>query len=76
MSLGRRYYVSRDVLAGCWQCWGGDYHWHGPNAQAVAARHHDATGHTTWVDVNMSIQYGEDRDDKKEFVPKMGIFVD
>ncbi len=34
-------------------------HWFGNNAQAVAARHHDATGHMTWVDIAMSIRYGD-----------------
>jgi hypothetical protein len=33
--------------------------WNGKNAQGVAARHHDATGHQTWCDVYMSITYGE-----------------
>jgi hypothetical protein len=41
-------------------CWGSDAHWLEKNAQAVAARHHDATGHATWVEVNMSIYYGRE----------------
>lgn len=52
--------VARDVMAGCVQCHGGDCHWFGKNAQGVAARHHDATGHTVIVDVHMSIRYGPD----------------
>jgi len=36
--------------------------WHGPNAQGVAARHHDATGHTTWADVTLMIRYGDDNE--------------
>lgn len=51
------YTVSRDVIAGCFQCKGTDYIWHGKNAQGVAARHAKAHGHETWVDVNMSIRY-------------------
>ena len=56
----RKTYVVRDVIAGCFVCNGSDYIWNGPNAQGVAARHHDATGHTTWADVTLMIQYGED----------------
>lgn len=55
----RRTYISRDVFAGCFECNGSDFIWSSKNAQGVAARHHDATGHTTWVEVNMSIKYGD-----------------
>ena len=55
----RRYSCSRTTSAGCFQCWGSEAHWQTKNAQALAARHHDATGHETWVDVNMSIRYGD-----------------
>lgn len=55
---GRRYGVVRDVMAGCFECYGSEAHWRGGNAQGVAARHHDATGHTTWCDVTMMIRYG------------------
>ena len=34
--------------------------WEGPNAQAVAARHTDATTHATRVDVSMVVEYGEE----------------
>ena len=54
----RRTLVARDVIAGCFVCWGSDGHWFGGNAQGVAARHHDATGHETWADVSMSVRYG------------------
>ena len=54
----RKYSYARDVTAGCFDCKGTDYIWHSPNAQAVAARHHDATGHTTWVEVYMNLTYG------------------
>lgn len=59
MNLLRKTYVGRDVSAGCHQCGGTEPLWTGKNAQGVAARHHDATGHTTWVDVYMTITYGE-----------------
>lgn len=52
--------TSRDVRGGCFACHGTDAHWHGPQAQGTAARHHDATGHQTWVDVYMSVRYGKD----------------
>ncbi len=55
----RRYTYSRVLVGGCFDCWGSDGHWFGPNAQGVAARHHDKTGHITWVDVTMSIKYGD-----------------
>lgn len=56
----RRYSTSRTLHAGCFVCHGSEAQWFGPNAQAVAARHHDATGHPTWVDVSMTIFYGEE----------------
>lgn len=31
--------------------------WTASNAQGVAARHADATGHETWADVILSIKY-------------------
>ena len=36
-----------------------EFIWNKKNAQGVAARHHDATGHSTWADVNMMIRYGD-----------------
>jgi hypothetical protein len=71
----RSYRYSRDVMAGCFQCWGSDMHWHGNNAQAVAARHHDSTGHETWVDVAMTIRYGASTktgDAAQQSLPKVG----
>lgn len=56
----RDTFTSRDVRAGCFVCHGSDAHWFGGNAQGVAARHHDATGHTTWSDVYLSVRYGND----------------
>lgn len=62
----RDTFISRDVHAGCFVCHGTDAHWRGPNAQGVAARHHDATGHSTWCDVSMSIRYGRDAGDDRQ----------
>ncbi len=59
--MSRETRTSRDVIAGCHGCDGVASYvtkWSGGNAQGVAARHHDATGHTTWVEVNMTISYG------------------
>jgi cytochrome c551/c552 len=56
----RPYSYSRILQGGCFVCHGDEAHWFGPNAQGVAARHHDATGHQTWVDVNMHIKYGRE----------------
>lgn len=54
----RQYGTFRNVIGGCFECNGSDAIWTSANAQGVAARHHDATGHTTWVDITMSIRYG------------------
>ncbi len=59
----RDTFVSRDVRAGCFACGGVEPLWLGGNAQGVAARHHDATGHVTWSDVYMSVRYGRDAGD-------------
>jgi hypothetical protein len=59
VSYPAKYSVARDVVAGCFDCWGSDGHWHGANAQGVAARHHYATGHQTWADVSLSVIYGD-----------------
>lgn len=61
----RRYGVVRDLQAGCHECAHGKTQWSGKNAQAVAARHHDATGHHTWVDVYMSISYGRGKEKRE-----------
>ena len=60
----RRYSVFRDVKAACFVCHGSNAHWFGKNAQALAARHHDATRHETWADVYMSIKYGGPQTEK------------
>lgn len=48
-------------LAGCFDCNGTDAIWFAKNAMAVAARHHDATGHATWCDQVISVRYGEQK---------------
>jgi hypothetical protein len=53
----RTHSFHRDVIAGCEVCGGGKPMWTGGNAQGVAARHFDATGHETWVEVGMHITY-------------------
>lgn len=50
--------ITRHAVAGCGQCGGAQPRWRGANAQGVAARHHDATGHPTWCTITMSIAYG------------------
>lgn len=59
----RPYSYHRDVSAGCETC---GKRWDGPNAQGVAARHYDATGHRTWVEVDMHITYGGQPEDRAE----------
>lgn len=49
-----------DVSAGCFECAGSEALWTTRNAVALAARHHDATGHQTWAEQHLSIHYGED----------------
>ena len=49
------YRVKRDVQAECWTC---GKRWVGPNAHGVAARHAEAHGHRTIVEVYMTIGYG------------------
>lgn len=58
--------TSRHVMAGCFTCHGTEARWFGGNAQGVAARHHDATGHPTWCDVAMSIRYGREAADDRQ----------
>lgn len=49
-----------ECIGGCYDCTGGDIQWHS-NAQGVAARHHDATGHQTWVHTTWVILYGDEQ---------------
>ena len=52
------------ISAGCFDCNGSDGLWFAKNALAVAARHHDATGHRTWCDQVIMVRYGEPKDEK------------
>lgn len=51
----RRTRVGRNFRAGCYDC---DASWDGKNAQGVAARHHDKTGHYAWVEIETIVLYG------------------
>jgi hypothetical protein len=64
----RQYSTSRTLHAGCFVCHGDVAHWFGSNAQAVAARHHDATGHPTWCDVCMTVFYGPPSEAEKALI--------
>lgn len=46
-------------MGGCYACHGDEAVWFSVNTMAVAARHHDATGHTTWCQQTISITYGD-----------------
>lgn len=52
--------TSSSVIAGCFDCNGSVAIWTAKNAMAVAARHHDATGHMTWADQTVTVRYGTD----------------
>lgn len=54
----------RTLRAGCTTCHGAEAFWTGPNAQAVAARHHQTTGHATWCD--LSVRYGAAAPDPRQ----------
>lgn len=56
--MARPISTSTTVMGGCFVCKGSIAIWTGKNAMAVAARHHDATGHQTWADQSLSIRYG------------------
>ena len=43
--------------AGCYTCHGAAARWLGQNAQGVAARHTDATGHRTWYEGVQFVSY-------------------
>jgi len=48
----------RNVRAGCVACFGTTARWTSANAQAVAAKHHNHTGHTTWYHIDELGGYG------------------
>jgi hypothetical protein len=71
---GREYSYVRTVIAGCFDCWGSEIRWEGPNAQGVAAQHHDKYGHRTWVEVHMTIYYGGDGEGAELSDPQPAMF--
>nr|WP_316628244.1 hypothetical protein [uncultured Brevundimonas sp.] len=56
--MSRQVATSSTVKAGCFVCNGLTAMWTASNAMAVAARHHDATGHSTWADQTLTVRYG------------------
>jgi len=60
--MPRTTYLAKTFTAGCFICHGGDAAWHSANAQALAARHHDLTGHETWCNIVLQWTYGEHGD--------------
>ena len=58
----RRTRINRTLHGGCYVCHQSEAHWFGLNTQGVVARHHDATGHKTWVEVTTCFTYGDDED--------------
>ncbi len=66
LTFERRKATSRDLRAGCFVCHGDRPQWTSPNAQALAAKHHDRTGHATWCDIAMSIRYGRTAPDDRQ----------
>ena len=50
--------TSSTAIAGCFVCNGSLAIWTTKNAMALAARHHDATGHMTWADQSLTVRYG------------------
>lgn len=64
--LERRTSTTRVLRAGCFVCDGDVARWTSANAQALAAQHHDRTGHATWCDIAASIQYGRAAPDDRQ----------
>lgn len=58
--------TDRKIAAGCHTCHGTPPHWTGPNAQGLAALHHDRTGHRTWCTIEQSITYGPKEADNRQ----------
>lgn len=57
---------SNDAMAGCFVCHGNTAFWTSANAQALAAQHHDRTGHQTWCRIDMSVTYGVGAGDDRQ----------
>jgi hypothetical protein len=62
----RKKTQTRDLVAGCHVCSGRTARWTKANAQALAAQHHDRTGHATWVKIVAEIQYGSNAADPRQ----------
>jgi hypothetical protein len=66
LAFTRTTSTARDLRAGCFACHGKRARWTGANAQALAARHHDRTGHPTWCDIAMQVRYGRQAPDDRQ----------
>ncbi len=58
--------TDRKIAAGCHTCHGTAAHWTGPNAQGLAALHHDRTSHRTWCTIAQSVTYGREEADTRQ----------
>ena len=55
------------IMAGCFICDpDGKGRWFAKNALGVAARHHDSTGHPTWCEYGVVVNYGNPPDRQAE----------
>jgi len=66
LEFTRRKATDRVFSAGCRLCHGDRANWTGGNAQALAAKHHDRTGHATWCKIATSIEYGRAAPDDRQ----------
>jgi hypothetical protein len=59
--MTRVTFTGVDCQGGCVACVGlrSKPLWISRNAMALAARHHDATGHQTWCEQVLSVTYGD-----------------
>lgn len=71
--LARRTATDRSFSAGCRVCHGDRANWTGGNAQALAAKHHDRTGHLTWCKIATSIEYGRAAPDDRQLDIEVAI---
>jgi hypothetical protein len=71
MPKRERYtYYRVDASAECADC---SKRWESRNAQAVGARHFEATGHTVHVEVNVSYTYRATPREEPQAPPKEGV---
>lgn len=47
------------MYSGCFDCWGSDAHWEHGDVVKHAREHHKKTGHHTWADGSVKVQWGE-----------------